>query len=941
MDDKLLKVMNIYDNKIFKDYILSLEELFNPNENYTFLVGAGISMGAPTNIPSAIQFVNDLIEFYSPEHDINILKNLKSLRYEMIVDKIQEFFDKDISFLNYLEEIREPNIIHYFLANSIISGNYVITTNFDYMIELALQNCIPEEKWNDIIPIITENDFNIYKDPELFKDQNKYLIYKIHGSKKNLITNESTKDSLITTITALGKNKGESVTFTVEEFKKEPFDNLTKERNLVIMGYSGSDDFDISPTLKQIPHLKRIIWIEHASTSKKKIKTVLSESEGLKRYVARGIDKILTEIKVQQNIEVIKITINTQKFLEDTLWNLLLPKITIYDKKNEIIAKERISFKDWIGKNLKVPSLEKKYRFSCEIFAGLGDNESVKKSAEIGLVQKDMNTKEYCSLCLGIYYMNKREFSKAFDYLNKSVELSLKIDNESDLAWAYINFGSIYLNKDRDDEKALEYYNKALEINKKLQDSYQYTLILKLIGEVYQHQMKYEKALSIFKESLKIDSETGLLNSKADAYFRIANLMITMNNTDDAYQYLSEAVKIYEKLGDHRMLTSAYYLLGYYYDKLGKYGQGTINYEKARKSGYYTKDKPSLIMILRAMAKARLRGGFNKLAWNLLYEALELSKNLIEFPDKNYLYHDIGIVYKNEEKYDDAIEYFEETSKLSKKSNDLNGEALAYSSIANCYFKMEQYGKAIEFCFRAKDIYEKISDKKNLEIVNKNHKLYQDQLESQNLTKEDLANIKPELTIDKNTVLPGEKIRINYKAPSTYDETAWIGLIPSDVIHNDEQLADEHDVSYYYLEKSTTGRIVFEAPEEPGDYDFRLYDKNGNGNEILSISFVVEPYTISLSLNKLEYKILEVIRVQFIASNAYADSSWLGVIPSDIPHNDYNINYKFSLDTRNLDGEIKGERVFNAPELPGIYDIRMFTGVDGEEISSITFNVKE
>ena len=77
-------------------------------------------------------------------------------------------------------------------------------------------------------------------------------------------------------------------------------------------------------------------------------------------------------------------------------------------------------------------------------------------------------------------------------------------------------------------------------INKTL--NYEFTLILKLIGEVYQYQRKYEKALNIFKESLKMDSETGLLNSKADAYFRIANLMITMNNTDDAYQYLSEAL---------------------------------------------------------------------------------------------------------------------------------------------------------------------------------------------------------------------------------------------------------------------------------------------------------------------------------------------------------------------------------------------------------------
>ena len=33
---------------------------------------------------------------------------------------------------------------------------------------------------------------------------------------------------------------------------------------LVIMGYSGSDDFDIGPMLKELPALTRLIWIDHS-----------------------------------------------------------------------------------------------------------------------------------------------------------------------------------------------------------------------------------------------------------------------------------------------------------------------------------------------------------------------------------------------------------------------------------------------------------------------------------------------------------------------------------------------------------------------------------------------------------------------------------------------------------------------------------------------------
>ena len=52
--------------------------------------------------------------------------------------------------------------------------------------------------------------------------------------------------------------KGEK-TATLEPAKRKVFENILKERDLIIMGYSGYDDFDICPLLNSIKSDKKIV----------------------------------------------------------------------------------------------------------------------------------------------------------------------------------------------------------------------------------------------------------------------------------------------------------------------------------------------------------------------------------------------------------------------------------------------------------------------------------------------------------------------------------------------------------------------------------------------------------------------------------------------------------------------------------------------------------
>jgi hypothetical protein len=98
---------------------------------------------------------------------------------------------------------------------------------------------------------------------------------------------------------------------------------------------------------------------------------------------------------------------------------------------------------------------------------------------------------------------------------------------------------------------------------------------------------------------------------------------------------------------------------------------------------------------------------------------------------------------------------------------------------------------------------------------------------------------KPSLKLDKTTFACGEEIAVTFTAPN-YPENAWVGIIPSDIPHGSESQNDEHDLTYVYLEKQTSGVLNFFAPGKPGTYDFRMHDTDDNGNEVTHIEFIVE-----------------------------------------------------------------------------------------------------
>lgn len=206
------------------------------------------------------------------------------------------------------------------------------------------------------------------------------------------------------------------------------------------------------------------------------------------------------------------------------------------------------------------------------------------------------------------------------------------------------------------------------------------------------------------------------------------------------------------------------------------------------------------------------------------------------------------------------------------------------------------------------------------------------------------------LQLDKTDYAPGETITVSFSVDpqSVSDPHAWVGLLPADVPHGSALENDKFDLAYQYLDGKTTGTMTFQAPEDPGSYDLRLHDAEGQGRELASAAFKVvgTPKPLignAIRLNKSRFAPGETINitVSINAADKADETAWVGIVPSAVEHGGEPLNDQFNLGYRFLGKLLYGQTTLPAPGAPGYYDLRLnSTDTDGVELAFVTFVVE-
>ena len=197
------------------------------------------------------------------------------------------------------------------------------------------------------------------------------------------------------------------------------------------------------------------------------------------------------------------------------------------------------------------------------------------------------------------------------------------------------------------------------------------------------------------------------------------------------------------------------------------------------------------------------------------------------------------------------------------------------------------------------------------------------------------------VSLEKDQFVTGEVIKIHFEVPEELNPKAWLGFIPSSVPHGSENVNDEHEIRWAYLNGKARGSVDLVAPTSEGKFDVRLHDTNNGGNEIGHVGFEIVKASGKVSLEKDQFAAGEKMKIHFEVSEGLHHKAWLGIFPASLPHGSEEANDGHEIGYSYLGGKATGIIELKAPLKAGEYDVRVHDfNEQGNEIGHVKFKVR-
>ncbi len=142
---------------------------------------------------------------------------------------------------------------------------------------------------------------------------------------------------------------------------------------------------------------------------------------------------------------------------------------------------------------------------------------------------------------LGNIYSSKIDRDKAMEYVQASLDLSLKIGFERGAARAYNNLGNFYMMPKLDAETALSYFHKAKAINERLGYTDYLTVNYNNIASILCATGSCGEAEKLFEQSYAVAHKANDRVSKIFIAFKTFNLLKKSGRTEKAIQNIMQA----------------------------------------------------------------------------------------------------------------------------------------------------------------------------------------------------------------------------------------------------------------------------------------------------------------------------------------------------------------------------------------------------------------
>lgn len=699
-----------------------------------FLVGSQISELSPSNLPPSKDVNFQILKHYShPKYHAKI-EEMEVCPTHILITLIKEYVDPEAEILGYFERGHAPNHLHRFLASQILQKNTVCALNFDYLIEEALKENVHDFK--AIYPIITDLDYSDFEDPFEINHNRYFPIYKLLGSRLNIITGDLTLDSLGTVETSYMNATIIPQRIKIPAKRINLVQKLIEERIVVLLGFTEQDTPLLRDFLANAQDIRKIYFIQHNPNLASKDPFIIHSLFHPERLtqemqdldVAKRVTVTDTKYKTKNgtknetnliptltdflhtlgrmnecDVEIIEDNLNyfgSQSLFQQSNIQISNPPVIQSGNKS-------IPLPEWI-ETLEIPFPHQQFMFTTYLFETMQQYDLALQCASDGYYYEDgeenpmfraLRKANFANM-IGLLYRLQNDLPSALEFLENALKYTQQVDNRFSEGIILNSIGLLHFELGHHEE-AESYLLDALQISKETNNFANLSAVLSHLGQLAQDKERYLEALEYYQEVYTLDVKTDNLHGQAIDLSNLGVIHELMGNYQEALECINDALEIDLELGDLVSSISRINNIGTIYCDIEDFTNAKIYYEKAIELAKNLKIIPLEVISLNNLGL--LYHNFEKYddAIQLFQQCLHLDEITEDLGDKSIHLNNLGLVYESLGQYSEAIEYFAESNQMDQNNQRYEGVATSYRNIALSYYHQENIPQAIIFFEKA------------------------------------------------------------------------------------------------------------------------------------------------------------------------------------------------------------------------------------------------
>lgn len=219
-----------------------------------------------------------------------------------------------------------------------------------------------------------------------------------------------------------------------------------------------------------------------------------------------------------------------------------------------------------------------------------------------------------------------------------------------------------------------------------------------------------DRSLVYCKEAIKIALDLGYSAGLAKAYFNAGISCRLSSGFEAAIDYFRKALETYRSIKDLKGESRTLNALANVYYSLGNFKNAIEYYDECIFVLHSLEDLKFEAIVLTNRGLSLQQSGDIKASLNNYLESLSIYKSINE-PLHYALFNNLGIVYLEMGRYNEAMKYFIEALKRTMKSNNIIDQGYTLANMGRTYIYMEEHSNAITYLSEAMIIMKKFGDR--------------------------------------------------------------------------------------------------------------------------------------------------------------------------------------------------------------------------------------